>query len=171
MAWTLVDQWSGKQVIATISEEEVWGEITAIHFYNPETKQYQVTPPTVNPPQEVGLFALAENLSKSTQVMKLRVELRDPDGLLVDYDEREMDIDYPGTLGSHNVVGIATKKGKYSGKVDLWVAGALVDSKTVVAANVREEGLAGWPWWAWMLAVAGGVGVVAAIKKKMSLAK
>ena len=141
------------------------GKITATHFYNPVTKHYQIAPPAVNLSQKVGLYALADNFSGTSQTMRLRVELYDPDGILLDSDEREMDIDYPGTIGSHDVEGTATKLGEYTAKVDLWVAGGLVDSKTVKVATARKEGVA-FPWWAWVITGVGAVGIVAAFKKK-----
>lgn len=164
--YTRVDEWNNSKVIATISEEIPFlGKITLVHFYNPKTDKYIAKPPTVSIMQEVGLYALGDNLSGAPQIMKIRVELYDPDEILLDSDERELEIDYPGTIGSHYVKGTAMKKGKYTGKVKLWVADAPVDSWEGLVATTAKP----FPWhW---VGISGGVAALAVatiteVKKK-----
>lgn len=137
------------------------GEITFVHFYNPKTDSYVTKPPSIEVGQTVGLYALGDNLSGITQIMKIRVELYDPDGIRLDYSERELAIDYPGTIGSHYVESTATKKGKYTGKVELWVGGIPVPSWEGLVATTEKP----FPW-KWFGIGAGALGVILLAKPK-----
>lgn len=118
LSLVLVDEWS--ETVASLALAPPSGEIT-VRFYNPKTDTFQDSPPTdVDPGETVGLYALGENTSGRTQNMKIIVELYDPDGGLLASDQRTLLIDYPGTIGSHDVLGIASKAGVYTAKVELW---------------------------------------------------
>jgi len=163
MAYSRVDEWTGSQVIATISGGVGTGEITLVHFYDPKTGKYIANPPRIEVGQTIGLYALGDNLSGITQIMKIRVELYDPDEALLDYDERELEIDYPGTIGSHYVESTATKEGEYTGKVELSVGGILADSWVGLVATTEEE--KGFPW-EWLLIGGLGIGALILLPKK-----
>lgn len=162
---------NGVPASASVLDEETWdairagelldtGKITLVHFYDPKTDKYIAKPPHIKVGQTVGLYALGDNLSGVPQVMKIRVELYDPDEIRLDYDERELEIDYPGTIGSHYVESTATKEGKYTGKVELWFGGILVDSWEGLVATTEK-----FPW-LWLGIGAGALGLILLAKPK-----
>lgn len=114
----LVDSWSGLVAQAAVPEP---AGVLSIWFLDPKTGTFKTTPPhDVKFGEEIGFYAFGENTSGRTQRMRIVVRLYDPDGVLIDSGEREMDIDYPGTLSSPTLEGIVAKSGNYTGEAELY---------------------------------------------------
>jgi len=114
----LVDSWSGLVAQAVVPEA---AGVLSIWFYHPATHNYKETPPyNVKSGDTIGFYAFGENTSGRTQYMRIVVRLYDPDKVLIDNSEREMDIDYPGTFSSYTLEGIVAKSGDYTGEAELY---------------------------------------------------
>lgn len=114
----VVDTWSG--VVAQAIVPEPAGELS-IWFYHPATGSYQETPPyNVEFGDTIGFYAFGENTSGRFQHMRVVVRLYDPDGLLVNSGERDMDVAAGGIFSSPTLEATVAKTGAYTGEAELY---------------------------------------------------
>jgi len=66
--------------VAIVGTAEEAGEIYLYRFYNPNTGEFQDTPPTVAVGQEAGVVAYFNNTGGQTQNMSLDMVVKAPDG-------------------------------------------------------------------------------------------
>jgi len=156
MAYTKVDEWQGREVIANIGEAPppppppgVDGLIKDLRFWNVD--KWQAVPPSVAVGGIVGIKATGKNTGVNLDSMTLNAIIIDPDGKTI--ATKTVTQDWVGTGVESVIECVATKANEGNYKAYIELIGRYAGMAYVLAEwedTIAVVGVVGERFWKWL---------------------